>query len=87
MKRSLIIRQRCVCVCVCVCVCARARVCACVCVRVRACMCVCVCLYSFTIKASSVYNNVWDIIEGMDQRPCVVNIILGASAKFLHLHL
>ena len=56
---------------VCVCVCARA--------------CVCVCLYSSTVKASSVYNDVWDILEGTDQRSCVVSIIPGASAKYLHL--
>ena len=52
---------------VCVCVCARARV------RVR------VRVYSLTVKASSVCNVVWDILEGMDQRSCVVSIILGAS--------
>ena len=63
--------------CVCVCVC----LCACVCV----CLCMCVCLYSFTVKAVSVCNDVWDILEGTDQRSCVVSIILGASAKFLHL--
>ena len=43
MKRSLIIRQRCVCVCVCVCVCTRACVCVCVCAC--ACMHVCVCVF------------------------------------------
>ena len=25
---------------------------------------VCVCLFSFTVKASSVCNNVWDILQG-----------------------
>ena len=40
-----------------------------------------VCLYSFTVKTSSVYNEVWDILEGTDQRFCVVSIILGASSK------
>ena len=55
----------CVCVCVCLCVCV--------------CMCMCVCVYSLTVKASSVCNVVWDILEGMDQRSCVVSIILGAS--------
>ena len=25
-------------------------------------LCVCVCLYSFTLKASSVCNDVWDIL-------------------------
>ena len=28
------------------------------------CVYVCVCLYSFTVKASSVCNDVWDILEG-----------------------
>ena len=27
------------------------------------CVCVCVCLYSFTVMASSVCNDVWDILE------------------------
>ena len=46
---------------------------------------VCVCLYSFTVKASSVCNDVWDILDGTDQRSSVVIIILGASVKFLHV--
>ena len=53
------------------------------------CMCVslytCVCAYFFTIKASSVCNDIWDILEGADQRSSVVSIILGAPAKFRHL--
>ena len=49
------------------------------------CACVCVCVYSFTVKVSSVCNNFMDIIEGTDQRSCVVSIMLGASAKILHL--
>ena len=39
---------------------------------VCACVCVCVCLYSFTIKASSVCDDVSDIPEYTDQRSCVV---------------
>ena len=35
-------------------------------------VCVCVCLYSFTIKASSVCDDAWDIPEYTDQRSCVV---------------
>ena len=49
------------------------------------CVCVCVYLYSFTVIASSVCNDVSDILEGTDQRSCVVSIFLGASVKFLHL--
>ena len=49
------------------------------------CVCVCGCLYSFTVKASSVCNDVSDILEGTDQRSCVVSIFLGASVTFLHL--
>ena len=58
-----------------------------VCVSVCMCVCVCVfvCLYYFTVKASSVCNDVWDIHEGTDQRTYVVSIILGALAKFFHL--
>ena len=58
-----------------------------VCVSVCMCVCVCVfvCLYYFTVKASSVCNDVWDIPEGTDQRTYVVSIILGALAKFFHL--
>ena len=52
-------------------------VCVCVCV----CVCVYVCLYSFTVKASFVCSDVWDIPECTDQRSYVVSIILGASAK------
>ena len=47
----------------------------------------CVYLYSFIVKTSSVFNDVLDILEGMDQRSFFVSIILGASAKFLHLHI
>ena len=53
----------------------------CVCV----CVCVCVCLYLSTVKASSVYNDVMDILGGADQRYCVEGIILDTSGKFLHL--
>ena len=53
--------------------------------RVCVCVCVCVCLYSFIVKVSSVCNDAWDVLEGTDQRFCVVIIILGAFATFLHL--
>ena len=43
--------------------------------------CVCVCLYSSIVKASSE-----TCLRGTDQRSCVVNMYLGASAKFLHLY-
>ena len=51
----------CVCLCVCVCVCVGGEACVCACV----CMCgwVGVRVYSFTIKAYSVCNHVWDILE------------------------
>ena len=53
---------------------------------VLCCQGVCVCLsLSLTVKASSVCNDVWDILEGTDQRPFLVSIILGGSAKFRHL--
>ena len=48
-------------------------------------ICVYVCLSSFIVKASSVCNDVWGILDGTDQRSCVMSITLGASAKFLHL--
>ena len=59
-------------------------VCVCVCVCVFVCV-VRVCLYSFTVKVSSVCDDVWDILEGTDQQSCVVSIMLGASAKLLNL--
>ena len=50
------------------------------------CVCEClVCLYPSTVKASPVCNDVLDILECMDQRSCVVGIILDPSAKFFHL--
>ena len=62
------------------CVCA----CACTCVRVLVCvggwvggLWVCACVGGWV----SVF------LRGTDQRSCVVNILLGASAKFLHLRL
>ena len=65
----------------CVCVCVGVGVCVggCVCVGVGACVrvCVWVCLYSATMS--------WTYLRGTDQRPCVVNIISGAFAKFFHL--
>ena len=46
----------------------------------------CVCVYTpFTVKASSVCNDVRDIYDWTDQRSCVVSIILSAFAKILHL--
>ena len=68
------------CVCVCVCV----SVCVYVCLYV--CVCVFVCLYSSTVKASSDCKMFKTYLRGSDQRSCVVNIYLGASAKFIHLH-
>ena len=53
----------------------------CVCVHARA----CVYFYSFTVKGFSVCNDVWDILEGMDQRSCVMNVILAASVKFFQV--
>ena len=53
----------------------------CVCV----CVCVCVCSYPSTVKASSVCNDVLDIMEGTDQCSCTEGIILDTSAKSLHL--
>ena len=61
--------------------------CVCVCVCVRARVCVCVCLYSSTVKASSDCNVSKTYLRSMDQRSSVVNIYLGASAKFLHLRI
>ena len=56
-------------------------------VRVCVCVCVCVCvLYSSTVKASSDCKMFKTYLRGSDQRFCVVNIYLGASAKFIHLH-
>ena len=47
---------------------------------------VCMCLYSSTVKASSDCKMSKTCLRGTDQRSCVVNIYLGASAKFLHLY-
>ena len=41
----------------------------------------------FTVKVPSVCNDVLVILEDTDQRSCVVSIKLGASAKFLYLHI
>ena len=68
----------CVCVCMCLYVCV--GVCVCVCVFV----CVCVCS---TVKAFSVCKMFETYFRGTDQRSCVVNINLGASAKFLHIRI
>ena len=77
----------CVGVCVCVRACMRACMRACVRACVHACARVCVCLYSFTVKASSVCNDILDIIEGTDQRSCVVSIMLCVFAKFLDVRI
>ena len=45
---------------------------------------VCVCLYSSTMKASSDCKMSETYLRGTDQRSCVVNIYLGAFAKFIH---
>ena len=67
----------CVCVCVCVCVCD----CDCDC----DCVCMCVCLYPSTVEASSVCNDVLEILECLDQRSCFVGMLLDVFAEFLHL--
>ena len=56
-------------------------VCVCVCV----CVCMCVFLYSSTVKAYSVCKMSETYLRDKDQRSCVVNINLGAYAKFHHL--
>ena len=61
--------------------------CVCVCVCVCMCVCVCVCLYSFTVKASFICKISETYLRGTDQRSCVVNINLGASAKFPYLRI
>ena len=68
------------------CVCA----CACTCVRVLVCVCVCVCVGGWVgglWVCACVGGWVSVFLRGTDQRSCVVNILLGASAKFLHLRL
>ena len=50
------------------------------------CVCLFVCLYSSTVKTSSDCKMSKTYLRGTDQRSCVVNIHLGASAKFLHLY-
>ena len=62
------------------------RVCICVCLCVCVCVYVFVCLYSSTVKASSDCKIFKTYLRGSDQRSCVVNIYLSASAKFIHLH-
>ena len=48
-------------------------------------VCVCVCVFMFFYREGFFpLQDVRDILEGTDQRLCVVNINLGASAKFLH---
>ena len=61
------------------------RVCVwCMCVRVRVGVCV---FISSTMKASSDCKMSKIYLRGTNQRSCVVNIYLGASAKFLHLRI
>ena len=56
------------------------------CAYVCVCMCVCVCIYIFFHCDGLFHLQVFrDILEGTDKQSCVVNINLGASAKFLHL--
>ena len=47
--------------------------------------CVCVYVYVCMGVVYSFCNDIWDILEGTDQRSRVASIVLGASAKFLHL--
>ena len=49
------------------------------------CVCVCMCVYPYFVKASSTRIDFLGIIKFTDQRSCVVDIILGTSAKFLQL--
>ena len=65
------------------CVCVRACVRACV----RVCVCLCVCLYSSTVKASFDCKMSKAYLRCSDQLSFVVNIYLGASAKFFQLHI
>ena len=62
---------------------ARARACVCV------CMCVSLCVFCVFIffhpEGSFRLQDVRDILEGTEQRFCVMSINPGASAKFLHL--
>ena len=78
----------CVCVCVCVCACVRT------CVFVFVCVCVCVCVHAracvfpfFHREGFFRLQNVQDILEGKDQRSCVVNISCVLYAKFHHLRI
>ena len=60
------------------------RVCVCVCV----CVCVYVCVFVFIFLHREDFfrlQNVQDILEGTDQRSCVVNISCVPYAKFHHL--
>ena len=66
-KRKFFLNDKCVCMNMCVCVC----------------VCVCVCLYSSTVKAFSICKMSETYLRGRNQQSCVVNINLGASAKFL----
>ena len=66
------------------CACVRACVCVSLCLCLCLCVCVSVCLCS-TVKASFDCKMSERYLSGTDQQSCVVNIYLGASAKFLHL--
>ena len=47
-------------------------------------VCVCVCIL-FHREGFFRLQDAWDILEGTDQRCCVVSIIRCAAAEFLHL--
>ena len=59
-------------------------VCVCVCVCVRVCACVCVCLYSFTCWLIPTARCLWHIGD-VRNNDLLLWVLLGASAKFLHL--
>ena len=53
-------------------------------IRFDARVCVCVCIL-FHREGFFRLQDVWYMLEGTDQRCCVVSIIRSAAAKFLHL--
>ena len=52
------------------------------------CVCVCVCVFIFFYREGffRMQEDSKTYLRGTDQRSCVVNIYLGASAKFLHFY-
>ena len=57
-------------------------------VRVCVCVCVCACLFIFFHRGGFFrLQNVLDILEGTNQRSCVVNISWLRYAKFHHLRI